>query len=139
VSAPFSNQVPNIVAIDDDNELLKLIVMLLRRISAQVHTFSDGQSALIHLQNDIPDLVILDLMLPDISGLEILRTLRDSRRFDRVPILILSAKVDPDTIRQALDSGADSYVTKPYIANTLIGRVRLLLSQGRSNPPSSEA
>jgi DNA-binding response OmpR family regulator len=138
VSESQSNHVSNIVVIDDDHELLKLIALLLRRIGAQSRTFFDGQEALNHMELETPDLVILDLMLPDIDGLEVLRQLRSQPRFDHVPVIILSAKADPITIRKGLESGADGYVTKPYIANTLIDRVRLLLGTGRQNMPYSD-
>ena len=132
MSEPATNQVPKIVVIDDDYELLKLITMLLRRIGAQTQTFLDGRSAMNYLKKETPNLIILDLMLPDVDGLEIVRVLRATQRFDTVPILILSAKADPTVIRKGLDKGADSYVTKPYIANSLIDRVKLLMTQGRS-------
>jgi DNA-binding response OmpR family regulator len=117
--------------IDDDPEILKLIAMLLRRIGAESVTFHDGRTALHYLTTTIPDLIILDLMLPDVDGMEVLRRLRALDRFKPVPVLILSAKADADSIRQGLDEGADGYVTKPYIANTLIDRVRLLLRTER--------
>lgn len=122
---------PDIVVIDDDYELLKLIAMLLRRIGAGSKVFYDGRGALEYLKSHTPDMIILDLMLPDIDGFEILRQIRAQSQFDQVPVLILSAKADPISIRRGLDNGADSYVTKPYIANSLIDRVRLLLSEGR--------
>jgi two-component system response regulator MtrA len=137
VSESLSNHAPKIVVIDDDHEVLKLIALLLRRIGAQSRTFFDGQEALNYLQLETPDLVILDLMLPDIDGLEILRQLRSQSQFDHVPIIILSARADPNTIRTGLENGADGYVTKPYIANSLIDRVRLLLGTGRQNMPYS--
>lgn len=122
---------PQIVVIDDDHELLKLIALLLRRIGAESQSFYDGREALQHLETHIPDLIILDLMLPDIDGFEILRQIRAQERFQAVPVLILSARADPNAIRYGLENGADSYVTKPYIANSLIDRVRLLLNVGR--------
>ena len=131
MSEAQSNSVPKIVVVDDDYELLKLISMLLRRIGAQVRTFFDGREAMNYLKREVPDLIILDLMLPDVDGLEVLRQIRAQSQFDEVPILILSAKADPNTIRQGLEYGADAYVTKPYIANTLIDRVRVLLNRGR--------
>lgn len=130
---------PKIFVVDDDLELLKLIAMLLRRIGAESQTFMDGREALAYLKNEIPDLIILDLMLPDIDGLEVLRQIRSQNQFDKVPVLILSARADPMTIRKGLDGGADSYVTKPYIANSLIDRVRLLLSTGRHSRSRSES
>ncbi|MBI5958964.1 MAG: response regulator [Chloroflexi bacterium] len=124
-------QITKIVVVDDDHELLKLIGMLLGRIGAQPHLFLNGREAVTFLKNETPDLIILDLMLPDIDGLELLRQIRAQSRFDNIPVLILSAKADPATIGKGLGMGADAYVTKPYIANTLIDRVRLLLSTGR--------
>jgi DNA-binding response OmpR family regulator len=129
--------VPHIVVVDDDPELLTLISMLLRRIGAESQTFLDGYSALRHLETHTPDMVILDLMLPEVDGFEVLRQIRSQKRFDQVPVLILSAKADPSTIRRGLDGGADGYVTKPYIANSLIDRVRLLLGAGRHPKPQT--
>ncbi len=130
---------PHIVVVDDDPEMLKLIVMLLRRIGATVQTFEEGQPMLQYLATDVPDMIILDLMLPGIDGLEVLRQIRAQQRFNDTPILILSAKADPNTIRKGLDMGADGYVTKPYVANSLIDRVRLLLNTDRqmSSDPDS--
>lgn len=134
------NRAPEIVVIDDDNELLKLMVLLLRRLGARTTTLADGKEALQYLAAHVPDLIILDLMLPNISGLDILTQVRSDARFASVPVLVLSAKVDPNTIRQVLEAGADGYVTKPYIANSFIDRVRLLLTAGRQNnpPPASD-
>lgn len=130
---------PEIAVIDDDNELLKLMVLLLRRLGARTTTIPDGREAVQYLTNHVPDLIILDLMLPHVSGLEILQQIRADTRFESVPVLVLSAKVDPNTIRQVLEAGADGYVTKPYIANSFIDRVRLLLTAGRqhNSPPET--
>lgn len=134
-----SQSVPNILVVDDDLELLKLISMLLRRIGAQSHTFYDSREALRFLAKETPDLIILDLMMPDIDGMEMLRRIREHDRFAPIPIVILSAKADPDTIREGLNSGADAYVTKPYIANSLVDRVRLLLENGRKSQAKPKA
>ena len=130
--------VPKILVVDDDHEILKLIAMLLRRIGAEAWVFEDGESALQRLNQTKPDLIILDLMLPDIDGLQILQEVRAQDRLRHVPVLILSAKADPDTIREGLDLGADGYITKPYIANTLIDKVRLMLQSERHGKPYVE-
>jgi two-component system alkaline phosphatase synthesis response regulator PhoP len=135
VSEAPDNSVPKILVVDDDHEILKLIAMLLRRIGAEAWTFPDGQSALQRLDQTVPDLIILDLMLPDVDGLQILQQVRAQDQFRHVPVLILSAKADPDTIRKGLDLGADGYITKPYIANTLIDKVRLMLQSERYGRP----
>lgn len=112
--------------------------MLLRRIGATTHVAYDGSEALDLLARQVPDLIVLDLMMPDVSGYEVLEQLRQQPRFDHVPVLILSAKADPNSIRRGLGLGADGYVTKPYIANSLIDRVRLLLSTGRKQPTTED-
>ena len=131
---------PRIVVIDDDYELLKLVTVLLARIGAEIIEAKDGYNALeiMNTTDPPPDLVILDLMLPDIDGFEVLQRLRAQPKFDHIPILILSAKADPTSIRYGLDNGADGYVTKPYIANSLINRVKLLLSVGRQPRPQKD-
>jgi DNA-binding response OmpR family regulator len=70
-------------------------------------------------------------MLPDISGVEFLKQLRGRNVFDELPVLVLSAVIDPLTIRGALDAGADRYLTKPYIANNLLTVVQEILRSGR--------
>lgn len=131
--------VPKIVVVDDDHEILKLITMLLRRIGAESKAFISGQEALDYLSTETPDLIVLDLMMPEVTGFDILRRVREQNRFDQVPILILSAKADAGSIREGLEQGADGYVTKPYIANTLIDRVRLLLESDRQVTPQDTA
>lgn len=130
-----TTETPAIVVVDDDPELLTLIALLVRRIDAQAVTFADPQAAAHYLVDHIPALIILDLMMPTIKGLDLLREIRSQKRFDPVPILILSAKTDPDTIREGLNAGANGYITKPYIANALIDRVRSLLHTKQRNPP----
>ena len=82
-------------------------------------------------QKPLPDMVLLDLMLPDVSGLEMLRQIRSKDVFDSIPIIILSALADPTTIRKGLDLGADRYLTKPYLANNLTSTVFEVLKAGR--------
>ena len=125
-----------ILVVDDDPELLQLVRVLLARINIhQVVTAENASAAALALRTPpLPDLVILDLMLPDISGVEFLRQMRSKAAFDRVPVLVLSAIIDPDQIRQALDVGADRYLTKPYIANNLLSVVQEILRTGRRAP-----
>lgn len=125
-----------ILVVDDDPELQQLVRVLLARINIEnVVTADSATAAAQSLRTPpLPDLVILDLMLPDISGIEFLRQMRSKVAFDRVPVLVLSALIDPDHIRQALDAGADRYLTKPYIANNLLTVVQEILRTGRRAP-----
>jgi DNA-binding response OmpR family regulator len=102
------------------------------RINAETVTAESAADAAQILRTPpLPDLLILDIMLPDVSGIEFLRQLRAKATFDNLPVLILSALIDPDRIRAALDAGADRYLTKPYIANNLVTVVQEILRTGR--------
>ncbi len=125
---------PRVLIVDDETDLLKLVSILLKRINVESIPHTRGAAALSWLdQSDHPDLIILDLMLPDMDGLEILHRIRTRKEMDAIPVLILSAKADPGTIRNALDGGADGYITKTYLATSLVPRVQTLLNAGRSN------
>lgn len=120
-----------ILIIDDDPALLDIIIRMLTRVGATPKGVETGTAGLAALARETFDLLILDLMLPDIDGFDILERLRDDSNYDAMPILILSALVNPDMISKGLKMGADAYVTKPYLPNTLTERVGALLEQGR--------
>jgi two-component system, OmpR family, phosphate regulon response regulator PhoB len=123
---------PRVLVVDDDAELLGLVKMLLTRVGIEVVTaVTAGAAAQILRQPPLPHLLILDMMLPDVSGLELLRQLRSKEVFDTLPVIILSALADPSEIRKGLDAGADRYVTKPYVAHNLTKVVQELLRTGR--------
>jgi len=118
--------------VDDDIDLLQLVCFLLDRINVETVTAKNAaDAAKILREPPLPDLVILDLMLPGISGMEFLRQMRARAVFDQLPVLVLSALIDPKQIREALDSGADRYLTKPYIANNLLTVAQEMLRTGR--------
>ncbi len=121
-----------ILVVDDDENVLKLVDLLLKRANMEtilVTTAHDAAQAL--RKKPLPNLMVLDMMLPDVSGIEFLKQMRAKRVFDDIPVLILSALADPDQIRQGLDAGADRYITKPYLANNLLSTVQDLLRSGR--------
>lgn len=121
-----------VLIVDDDIELLQLVCFLLDRINVETITAKNAaDAAKILREPPLPDLLILDLMLPGISGMEFLRQMRARSVFDQLPVLVLSALIDPNQIREALDSGADRYLTKPYIANNLLTVVQEMLRTGR--------
>jgi len=121
-----------ILVVDDDPDLLQLVRVLLLRVNVEVATAEHASIAAQKLRSEpLPDLLILDLMLPDISGIDFLRQLREQPKFDMLPVLVLSALIDPEQIRNALNCGADRYLTKPYIAHNLISVVQEILKTGR--------
>ena len=123
---------PVILVVDDDPALQKLIVSLLRRGEMDSISAMDGHEARAALSQDtLPDLVLLDLMLPEISGIDLLKEFRSQPELEKLPIIILSAIADPEQIREGLHEGADRYLTKPYLANNLLNTVREVLTQGR--------
>ncbi len=122
---------PSILIVDDDPDLLGLLEKMLSRVGMQPITVESGHEGLSLLERESFDLLILDLMLPDLPGFDILSTIREDTRHDNMPVLILSAIADPETISRGLELGADGYLTKPYLPNTLTSRVRALLEQGR--------
>lgn len=121
-----------ILVVDDDPDLLQLVRILLARINLNVVTVEHARLAGQQLESGLhPDLLILDLMMPDISGMEFLAVIRGQPAYDEMPVLVLSALVDPDQIRDALNGGADRYLTKPYIAHNLVTVVQEMLKAGR--------
>ena len=123
-----------ILLIEDDPSIQKGLELNLGLEGYQVRSASDGTTGLALAGDWKPDLVVLDIMLPGISGYEVCRELR--RRGSNLPILILSAKgTEMDRVR-GLDLGADDYVTKPFGRQELLSRVRALLR--RSKPPAGD-
>jgi two-component system KDP operon response regulator KdpE len=124
-----------ILLVDDEPNILATLAPLLRSHDYDVHTAMTGRAAIAAVDREKPDLVVLDLGLPDIDGVEVCRTIRDSVK---VPIVVLSARgAESDKVR-ALDAGADDYVTKPFGAEELLARVRAALRRADQPSPPSE-
>jgi len=113
-----------VLVVDDDTKTVELVRLYLDREGYQVLTAYDGVEALRLAREGYPDLVVLDLMLPDIDGLEVCRTLR---RESDVPIIMLTARTTDQDKLTGLDLGADDYVTKPFSPKELAARVRAVL------------
>jgi len=127
-----------ILIVEDESDLVKLLKYNLEKEGFRVNYATDGSLALAEARRDPPDLVILDLMLPGLDGLEVCRQLRRNERFVRVPILILSARSEEADRVVGLELGADDYVTKPFSTREMIARVRALLRRNEpAGPPQS--
>jgi len=118
----------NLLMIEDDARLAQMVVQYLGQNGYQVSQASDGASGLAALQADPPDLVLLDLMLPDMDGLEVCRRIRAlPGSVARTPLLMVTAKGDPMDRIIGLEMGADDYLPKPFEPRELLARVRAVL------------
>ncbi len=125
---------PVILIVDDEHDLLTLLEFNLKQEGFQTVLASSGTEALSHLRRDPPDLVILDLMLPDISGTEVCRTIKADPRTRHVPVVMLTAKGQEIDRVVGFEIGADDYVTKPFSMRELILRLKAVLRRAGATP-----
>ncbi len=116
-----------ILVVEDEADLADLVAFNLRGEGHEVTVALDGNTALAEIQRGRPDLVVLDVMLPDISGIEVCRRLRRQRETVRLPVIMLTAKTDEVDRVVGFEVGADDYVTKPFSPRELVLRVEAIL------------
>lgn len=121
-----------ILLVEDDGEIIDVLRRTLRAEGFVVEAASTGEEALSGVDDFLPDLVILDLGLPDIDGVELCFRFREGEATSKVPILMLTARTELDDRVSGLDSGADDYLTKPFERAEILARIRALL---RRTPP----
>src|SRR5258708_4576447 len=132
-SAPRDPFMKRVLIIEDDRDIVELVRYNLANEGFQVNAAFDGSSGLSSLKKTPPDLLLLDLMLPKMSGLDICREIRKDESLNRLPVLMLTARGDEADRVVGLEMGADDYVTKPFSPRELIARVKALLR--RAEPP----
>ncbi len=123
-----------LLLVEDDGVLVETLVISLEARGFEVETAADGASALEVLRHRVPDLVVLDLGLPDMDGVEVVRRLRT---WSDLPVLVLSARDAEASKVAALDAGADDYVTKPFGMNELLARLRAALRRAVPREPTA--
>jgi two-component system phosphate regulon response regulator PhoB len=116
-----------ILAIDDEKDLIELVRYNLEKEGFQVSGARDGESGLAQAIQEIPDVVLVDLMLPGIDGLEVCRRLKSNTRTAAIPLIMLTAKSSESDRVVGLELGADDYVVKPFSPRELVARIRALL------------
>lgn len=122
----------SILIVDDDEGLRQLLRLALKFAGMDVREAGDGVDALAQIRADPPDLILLDVMMPQMDGLTLCRTLRADPETEHLPVIMISGKTDPRSIRQGLDCGANEYINKPFEIKELTKRVKALLnSQSR--------
>ncbi len=125
---------PTILVVEDEAPLMTLLRYNLEKQGFKVEEAADGQEALLRVSEGRPDLVLLDWMLPSLSGLEVCRQLRRRPATRDLPIIMVTARTEDQDAVRALDTGADDYIAKPFTVEALLARIRALLR--RSGPGS---
>lgn len=129
---------PSILVVEDDPDIAELLRFNLDEEGYKIELVARGKDALDHLRSRVPDLVILDLMLPDLSGLDICKRIRSSKDNSQTPVLMLTAKGEEIDRVVGFEVGADDYVTKPFSVRELLLRVRALLRRSDPQPPTRQ-
>jgi two-component system phosphate regulon response regulator PhoB len=121
----------NILLVEDEKSIVTLIKYNLEKEGFKVFCSETGEDALKIIKEKIPDLVILDWMLPDTSGIDVCRQIKIDKKLKNIPVLILTAKGEPDDKIKGLEVGADDYVTKPFNNKELLLRVKSLIKRSK--------
>ena len=122
---------PHILIVEDEPPLVEVIRYNLEKEGFRASVAADGEEAMILVDEDKPDMVILDWMLPRLSGIEVLRQIRKKGDARNLPIIMLTARSEEGDRIQGLDSGADDFIAKPFSPKELIARVRAILRRSR--------
>ena len=116
-----------ILVVDDEVAICNMLSMALENAGYTVHSVHDGRQVLAALSDMQPDLLLLDWMLPGISGLDVARQITERAEFSELPIIMLTARTEEDSKVTGLESGADDYVTKPFSIRELLSRIKAVL------------
>ena len=128
----------DILVVEDEEEILELVAYNLTKEGYAVRTVTSGEDALDKVRQQAPDLIVLDLMLPGLDGLEVCRKLKGESDTRDIPIIMLTAKSEEADIVTGLELGADDYMTKPFSRRVLLARVKAVLRR-RSEPVAADA
>ena len=131
------SQKTNILVIEDDKMIQNLIATTLELNNYNFHTAMTAQQGLLKITSEIFDVIILDLGLPDMDGINVIRKIRS---FSKIPIIVVSARIDNADKIAALDEGADDYITKPFNTEELLARIRVAVRRTNyGNEPSVQS
>lgn len=127
-----------IFVVEDESDIAELVKVNMSLEGALVTCFPRGEDAVNALNSEIPDLLLLDLMLPGVSGLDICKWVRANKKLETLPIVMLTAKSSDEDIVCGIDLGADDYVTKPFSPKVLIAKVKAVLKRSATEVASPE-
>ncbi len=123
----------SIFIVEDEPDILELIAINLEKSGYSVRKFMTASDLFANLKNSSPDLILLDIMLPDNDGIEVCKTLNKSQDYSSIPIILVTAKSDEIDIVIGLEIGADDYITKPFSVHELVARVKAVLRRGEKS------
>lgn len=123
-----------VFSVEDDQNIQNVIKIALTNSNFDIQIFNSGSELLNTLETQIPDIFLLDIMLPDMDGLEILKTLKNNPKYHSIPVMIISAKISEIDRVIGLDAGADDYLIKPFGVLELVSRVKALLRRFKPKP-----
>jgi DNA-binding response OmpR family regulator len=129
---------PNILVIEDDEAVRELLRASLEKENYRVHLASDGVAGLEIAAQVIPNLILLDWMLPKLSGIEVCKKLKAHSHLSQIPVIMLTARQEENDKVEGLDTGADDYMTKPFSPKELVARVRAQLRRNGKESPGSQ-
>ncbi len=122
-----SSEKKRLYIVEDEPDILELMVINLKKAGFQVEAFTDAGPMLKLLEKQIPDLILLDLMLPDQDGLDVCKGLRNNPKFKEIPVIMVTAKTEELDVVLGLELGADDYIPKPFSPRELVARVKAVL------------
>lgn len=128
----------NILVVEDDEDILELIVFNLKKEGAVVRAADSGEKALIMARTDPPDLILLDIMLPGLDGIEVCRQLKGDKTTRQIPVIMVTAKGEETDVVTGLEMGADDYLTKPFRPKELVARIRAVLRRAPRGTPEED-
>jgi DNA-binding response OmpR family regulator len=126
---PVAREKPLVLVADDDEDILDLVTFRLEHSGYAVIQARDGEEALERAMNELPDLAVLDVMMPKVDGFELTRRLRAEAVTSRMPIIVLTARAQDADVQRGFDAGADDYIRKPFSPEELRARVQAILGR----------
>jgi DNA-binding response OmpR family regulator len=121
-----------ILLVEDEKNIILGVTICLRSAGHEVEVAEDGVEALKKIMNDKPDLVLLDLVMPRLNGLDALKTMKENEETRHIPVIVLSARAQEEDIRRAMDLGADDYMAKPFRPVELLEEIEKVLERKKA-------
>ena len=121
-----------VLVVDDNDDSRRIVQAIVRSAGFEVMLARNGKEALEVVERSIPELIIMDVMMPEMDGVQALKTLRSSPRTSRIPVILLTAKAQDSDVMSGYRHGADYYITKPFTPKQLVYGIRLVLRKDQS-------